>query len=266
MRRRELLLGSGLLAATTIAGCLGGASGDDEGTPPDASTQQVSSEDSRRTVTVRSSGEVAAEPDLADLRVGVEVIDDDAATVRDELSRRASELEAGLLAYGIDEDDVTTDQFRVRDRYDHAAMREDGVEPRTEAEAAEYRYYVGTHAFSVDVHDVDDVGGVIDAAIDAGADEIGRIDFTLSDDRRDELREEALEAALEDARVEADLIAAEIGATVLEASHVDTSGADVSPVRERFDVDEAADAAPTTQLHPDDVTVRASVTVEYEVA
>ena len=258
MRRRQLLLGSGLVAATTLAGCLSSAQEDDGAAGTDGST---------RTITVGASGEAAAEPDLAVLQVGVEVTGDDAAAVRDDLATRASELEEGLLAYGIDEDDVTTDQFSVRDRYDHAAMREDGVEPQSEEEAEEYRYYQGTHSYTVEVHDVDDVGGVIDAAVDAGADEVGRIEFTLSDDRREALRETALEEALEDARTEADFVATEVGASVVDAKHVDTSGTDVSPVRENYELDEAADDdASGTELRPDDVTVRASVDVRYEMA
>ena len=257
MQRRELLVGSGLVAATTLAGCLGSAQEDDERTNPSDS----------RTVTVRASGEAAADPDLARLSLGVESTGEDAAAVRDDLATRAEELEAGLLEYGLDDEAITTDRFRVRERYDHEAMRQDGVEPQTEEEAAEYRYYVGTHTYAVEVHDVDDVGGVIDAAIDAGADEVGRIVFTLSDDRRDELREEALEEALEDARDEADFVAAEVDASVVDAQHVDTSGADVSPVRERYEAAMADDAdAPDTEIQPDDVTVRASVTVKYEMA
>ena len=263
MRRRTLLVGSGLALTTALAGCLGRAQEGDEAANPDASTQ---------TITVRASGESGAEPDLARLRLGVESVGDDAAAVRSDLDTQAAKLEASLLEHGLEEDDLTTEQFRIRERYDHDAMREDGVEPRTEAEAEEYRYYVGTHSYSVDVHDVDDVGDVIRAAVDDGeADEVGRIEFTLSEDRRDELRDDALEEALEDARAEADFVAAEVGASIVDAQHVDTSGADVSPVRERFEMEELAEddadaEAPGTELRPDDVTVRASVTVQYEMA
>ena len=263
MRRRELLTGSGLVVTTALAGCLGRAQDGAEAATHDAS---------KRTITVSASGESVAEPDLARLRLGVESTGDDAAAVRSDLATRAAKLEASLLEYGLEEDDLTTDRFRIRERYDHDAMRADGVEPRTEAEAEEYRYYVGTHSYSVDVHDVDDVGDVIRAAVDDGeADEVGRIEFTLSADRRDELRDDALEEALEDARAEADFVATEVDASIVDAQHVDTSGADVSPVRERFERAEMAEddvdaEAPGTELRPDDVTVRASVTVKYEMA
>lgn len=254
MHRRKLLFGAAGATAAALAGCLGSAEdGDGAG------------DGSARTITVRESGEVNAEPDLAVVQAGVEATGDDAGTVRDELATRADALYDALLAYGIDEDDITTDRFDVRRRVDRRQMEADGVDPTSEEEIQEYVYYEGTHSFTIEVHDVDAVGEVIDTAVDAGADDIGRIRFTLSEEKRERLGEQALENALEDSRSEAEFVASEVDAEVVEAKRIDTTGGDVSPVTER--VDEVAEDAdtPTTVLHPDDVTVTGTVSIEYVI-
>lgn len=255
MRRRELLAGTGIVAAAALAGCLGSAQ---------EATDNRQTGDSRRSIVVSKSGTAEAEPDLAVLDVGVEVTDETAQTVRDELATRSDALLDALLAFGIDEDDVTTSQYYIRERIDERRMREEDVEPESREEAEDFVYYQGVHAFRVEVHEVDDAGAVVDTAVDAGASRIGRIEFTLSDGRREELREQALEEAIQTASSEADFVADQVDATVVEVEMVDTSGGRVSPVHERVEYDVAADdAAPATEFQPGDVTVSASVTIKY---
>ena len=258
MRRRTLILGTGTAAVTALAGCLGNSqAGSDDN--PDSDT---------RTIFVSESSEVEADPDLAVIRASVEVTGDDAEFVRDELADRGDALYDALVEYGLDEEDVTTSDFTIRDRIDYRRAEADGVDPRSEDDLDEYRYYEGSHSLRIEVHEVENTGEVIDVTVDAGADEIGRIEFTLSDETRDELRQEALENALEAARSEADFVAAEVDATVVEAKTVDTSGGDVSPVWADYEMEEAMDAdvdEPSTEIHPDDVTVRATVDVVYEM-
>lgn len=256
MRRRDLLAGSGTVATAALAGCLGSVRGDDD-----------SSSESSRTIAVSESGEATADPDLAVVQVGVEATGDSTEAVRDELATRADGLEDALLAFGIDEEDVTTDGFDIRERVEERRMQEEGVDPDSRDEAEPYVYYEGSHSFTVDVHDVEETGDVIDTAVDAGADTVGRIEFTLSQERRDELREEALQEALEDARSEADFVAHEVDASIVDVERIDTTGGRVSPMRTSVEMDAAEDdATPETDLQPGDVTVSASVDVVYEMA
>ncbi|MEF8780724.1 MAG: SIMPL domain-containing protein, partial [Haloferacaceae archaeon] len=250
MRRRELLAAGGTVAAIGLAGCVGGSAddGDDGGTDDgsgSASVEQVTEGDgTRRSVVVTGTGEVEAEPDLALLRVGVEARAETAGEARNQISEGAEELIAALTEYGIDEDDVTTQRYWVRDRIDRRAMEEDGVRPDDPEAREEYTYYQGSHTFEVKVRDVEAVGEVIDVAVDAGADEVGRVTFTLSEETRADLREDALRQAIESAREEADLIAGEVGAEIVEATVVDASDGRVSPVHREFSM-AGADAAAT---------------------
>lgn len=268
MNRRQLLVGTGSLAATALAGCLGGIGGDGEAAAQsDAPTVE---QRTGRKVVVSNAGEVTGEPDLAVLRFGVESNADTASAVRTDLADRSEQLRQALLDYGLDEDAVTTSEFRIHERIDRRQMEEDGVNPRNREEAEEYVYYVGTHAFTVELEAIDEVGAVIDTAVDAGADTVDRVTFTLSDEKRDTLREEALRKALQGARSEAETIADEVGTTIAEATVVDASEGQVSPVHRDVSYQAAAteaagDGGASTSVEPGDVTVTARVRVEYRM-
>ncbi|MCU4800025.1 SIMPL domain-containing protein [Halobacteria archaeon HArc-gm2] len=268
MNRRELIVASGGIAATALSGCLGIGEGDGS-----AAAQQSSptvEERSNRSIVVSNAGQVQGEPDLALLDVGVEASGESAGAVRNELATRAEELRTALLDYGLDEDAVTTSNFYISDRVDRRRMEEEGVRPDSE-KADEYVYYQGTHSFSVEVEAIDEVGAVIDAAVDGGADRVGRVTFTLSEERRTELREEALRKAIQGARSEAEAIADEVGTSIAETTVVDASQGQVTPFHREFAYDAAATATETaggasTGVEPGDVTVSASVRVRYRMA
>ena len=233
MERRNFLLGSGAVAATALSGCLSSASSPADGGNPDGNVS--------RTISVTGAGEVTAEPDIATFIAGVEASGNEAGRVRDDLAAGIDAIHEALVDAGIDEDDISTRRMNVR---------EDGIR------------YEGSHSLAVSVEPAEDIGEMIDVAVDAGADDIGRVRFTLTDETRDELREEAMQLAIEDAETEATLVANEVGESLGDVKHVDTSGSGVSPVR--MDVDDVLDDAETsTEIHGDDVSVRVSIDAEY---
>ncbi|PSQ33326.1 hypothetical protein BRD09_01370 [Halobacteriales archaeon SW_10_68_16] len=199
MRRRELLVGTGSVVIGALAGCLGDSdTGDtpDESTPTDtpdsASTPTPERVGDRRVVTVSGTGEVRGDPDRALLEFEIQARADSASAVRDDLGTRADAGRAALLETGLSEDDITTSRFRISERIDHRRLREADVDPDSPEARERFRYYEGTHSLKVDLDDVDAVGSVIDTAVDAGADEVDRVTFTLSEEKRTDLREEAL--------------------------------------------------------------------------
>lgn len=264
MRRRELLAATGGIAATTMAGCVGSSEPDE----PAGTEGPTVEERSGRSVVVSNTGETTGDPDLAIVEAGVEARGDAAGAVRDDLSSRSDDLREALLEYGIPEDAITTEHFRIHEEVDRQQMERDEVPPDSEEAIEEYTFYRGSHSFTVEVEDIDAVGEVIDTAVDAGADQVGRVTYTLSDERRADLRETALQSAIQDARSEAETIAAEVDGSIVEATVVDASEGQVSPVRRDLSYaveDAAATPSPATNLDPGDVTVTASVRIEYEM-
>lgn len=264
MNRRQVLLAGGTLAAGGLAGCLGSAqSQSDDPTEDNADTE------SERTIRVSKSGEATTEPDLAILQVAVEASASDAQSVRDDLAAQSETLQEALIEFGIDEDDITTA------RYDINEQRNDQVERQaTETDTAdggdgedETVTYEGVHAFTVEVPDVDEIGAVIDTAVDAGADNIDRAQFTLSDETREELREDALEDAMGNARGEAEVLAGEADSSILDVRSVESSDSAVQPVNRDVVVAQSGGdgGGGGTELASDDVTVTAQVQVTYDI-
>jgi len=276
MRRRELLVGTGSLVAATVAGCLGGSESadtpNDDPTPEDspASTPTPERVGDRRVVTVSGTGEVRGDPDRALLEFDIRAREDTAGAVRDDLGTRADAVRAALLDAGLSEEDITTSRFRISERVDRRRLREADVDPDSPEARERFSYYRGTHSLEVNVDDVDAVGSIIDTAVDAGADEVDRVTFTLSDEKRTDLREEALREAIGNARSKADAIAEEVDGEIVEATVVDASRGRIGPVERSGDATLQATPTPaaeggrgSTGVEPGDVTVTVDVDVRY---
>lgn len=241
MDRRRLLAATAAGLTASAAGCLGSAMTGDEGQSGD------DADSSGREIEVRAAGEVETEPDEAVVSVGIEATDDSAAAVRDELATRAETLRETFDDLEIPDDRVESGRYEVRTRYEESG-------------------YVGTHQFQVEIDDVDRVGEIIDASVEAGADDVGRVSFELSDERRAAMRDEAIDHALENADDEAAHIADNRGVELTGTKSVSTSNVDVQPVQYETSADaggSSGSGAPSTDIDSGPVSVRASATVVY---
>jgi len=247
MERRQFLAASSIGLTATMAGCVGRSLGSDGAEPDDAGANtSVSGTDGE--ITVSADGEVETEPNQAVLSVGVEANGQSADGVSDDLAAGAEDLRAAFDDLGIPEENVEEGQFRV---YPVRRRVGDGFE--------------GEHSFEVTVTDVDRVGEVIDTVVDAGADDVGHVRFTLRPETRDERRADAIDAALANADTEASHIAANRnvsleGTTTVKTGNVDVRAYHAEP---EASADAASGGAPPTEIDAEPVTVSASVTVTY---
>ena len=206
-----------------------------------------------RNIEVTAEGEATAEPDRATIRVAVTATGNDSEAVRDELQAGDEAVRAALTEWGLEEDDIRTDRYDVRESY----------ETRDNPERTRYR---GVHRYAIELDDVDAVGEVIDVAVDAGADEVQRIEFGLSEESEREVREAAIENAMANAEDDATVLADSSGLELAGAYSVSTANAGVRPYR----ISDAAMAAESggadgaaTGIETGDVSVQVSVNVVY---
>ncbi|WP_049922722.1 SIMPL domain-containing protein [Halopiger djelfimassiliensis] len=244
MDRRTFLAASSVGVAAAMAGCVGrGLSSDDEaGSTPASDSDETE-------ITVSADGDVESEPDRATVRIGVDAEGDTAEAVTSELATEAEQLREAFDELEIPEDNIEEGRYRVHPK---RGEDEDG--------------FRGTRSFEVIIDDVDRVGEVIDGSIQAGADDIGRVNFTLQETTRDELRKDAIDNALANADEEAQHVADNRGVELTGTKSVTTS--DVNVHSSRYTVaaleNGAEDASgATTEIDADPVSVSASVTVVY---
>lgn len=169
---------------------------------PTAGAQSEGSGSIDRTITVVGSGTVNIRPDIARVQIGVETM---RASVQEASALNRETLDAvleALLAQDIAESDIQTSGFSVfAERY--------GPEGPLADDQLNYRV---SNMVRIIVRDLDSVGEILDAAIEAGANNIYGVEFALDDNEA--VKSDARAQAVEDARAKAEELAALNGVSV----------------------------------------------------
>lgn len=212
--------------------------------------------ESTPSITVTAQGEAEAEPDKAVLRIAVETSAPDATTARTQVAENISAVRAALADLGIEDDQIRSSDYRIfQDR------------PRTpDREKPEEPVYRARHTLTIDLYDVDTVGEVLDATVDAGATDVRDVSFTLSEDTRETIRKEALAAAMDNARGQADTIAESAGLSIAGVHEATTNDYRSPVVRYEAAGMAQASASGGTDISSGPVSVTAQVTVNYNAS
>jgi uncharacterized protein len=149
---------------------------------------------------VEGTGTVRVEPDLAVVILGVVTEDTQLANVQKENARRIADILSTLERMGIDKKDIQTQAYTIDPQYDYVEGRQ------------VFRNYRVVHNLSITVRNVAQIGEIIDAAVQSGANTVNSIRFTVSDPSR--LYQQALNAAVEDAQFKAATIAGKLNIQV----------------------------------------------------
>ncbi len=153
-----------------------------------------------RTITVVGRGSVSIEPDVAHVTIGVQVSGDNARQASDEAKTIMKAVLKTLEDLGVAGKDVQTTGFGIH------------VEPqppvgpgggRGGEKTVVYRVY---NNVGVTIRDLDKVGDILDAAIEAGANNIYGVTFGVDDPKP--YMKQAREKAAADARARAEELAA----------------------------------------------------------
>lgn len=199
-------------------------------------------------ITVTGVGTVTSVPNEATFTVGVQ---SEGATAREALASNSDQMNrviAALKATGVDESDIKTQDVSVSPSY-----RDEG----------EIDGYSARNSVSVTIHNLSKAGAVLDAASNAGANEV--YGPMLSRSNQDKLQEDALSDAVDDARRKAQTLAKAAGVRLGSVTAI-TEGFSGGPEPyyaedggARLAMDKAAPIEPGTQ------DVQASVTVTFAI-
>ncbi|MFD1565739.1 SIMPL domain-containing protein [Haloarchaeobius amylolyticus] len=247
MERRQFIAASSIGLTATMAGCVGRSLGSD-GAESDDSESNTGASSTDGEITVSADGDIEVEPDQAVISVGVEARGESADVVTNDLATGADSLRTAFDDLGIPDENVDEGQYRV---YPARGRDADGFE--------------GSHTFEVTISDVDRVGEVIDTVVEAGADNVGHVRFTLRPETRTERRADAIDNALANADAEASHIATNRNVSLEGTTAVKTGDVNVQPYRHELEAggDAATGGAPPTEIDAEPVTVSASMTVTY---
>ena len=122
-------------------------------------------------VTAAGKGAVSTEPDVATATIGVEIL---RPTVKEATSAAQVVMEdvwAALVAQNIDESDI---------QISHLNIFAERLGPDGQMNENQTRYHA-SNILLITIRDLDSIDAVLDAALDAGANNIYSVDFSLSD-------------------------------------------------------------------------------------
>ena len=194
MKRQSLLsvLLMGILGLAILTGCAA----------PAAAQTSVPA-DTPRTITVSGQGVAYGSPDVATAQVGVQTRGEDPGQAMEDNNTRMAELIAALKAAGIADRDIQTTNVSVYAQQDY--------NPQT-GETLETITYVVDNTVNITVRDLGRLGDVLSGAVDAGANTVYGISFSV--ENKAALEQTAREQAMNDARARAEALANLAGVTL----------------------------------------------------
>lgn len=220
------------------------------GSQPETEVAHADEEMQMGTIVVTGEGEVTAEPDLAEVRLGVEATETSADAAQATVSQQIEKVKAALIDQGVGEDTIETARFHVN--------------PYRMGEGDEQQFRA-QHVLSFEYSDIEGVGDVLDAASKAGANMIEPVRFSLEDPT--ELEHKALQQAIEKTKAKADTMAETAGKSKGDVLQLSEQGANIDfPVQ--FAAEAAMDQAESnsrTVIEAGEVRVVQRVTVVYEL-
>ncbi|WP_209122217.1 SIMPL domain-containing protein [Alkalihalobacillus sp. BA299] len=207
-------------------------------------------EESRKRITVVGEGEVTATPDIIQITLGVRTEGESASETIQKNARIANQIIQNLENIGVPQEKLETKSYNVRPMYDYI----DGK--------SILRGYEVEHLFEVTMTDVTQVGEVLGASAEAGANVIQGLQFKIANPLNYYLQ--ALSIAVQSGIQKASHIANQIGVTLNQPpiSVTEISEQPVSVYQAEGKVLSTAYAA-TPPITTQDLVIRASVTVVY---
>lgn len=220
---------------------------------PSASAQQERNRPRTSAITVTGEALISAEPDQAQLEIGVVTQARTAPDASKENAERLTRVLSEIKKLLGKADEVKTSGYSLTPAYRYPQ----GGKP-------EIVGYNASNTVRIKTTNLDLVGRLIDSAMQAGANNVNRLVFTLKDEQSAQL--EALRAASLKARTKAEAIASALDLKIVKITLVAEGERMIQPIVRQLTALRAEAAAPQTPVEPGTVDVRSTVSMTVEVA
>ncbi|XOQ32936.1 MAG: DUF541 domain-containing protein [Dialister sp.] len=210
-------------------------------------------EPARRSITVTGTSEVTAKSDMATINVSVETSSPNVKAAARENANTMTAVRNAVIAAGADASKIETQNYNIYPQQTY--------DSKGNAKVKEYRC---TNSMKVVVDQLSRTGNVMDAAVEAGANRIDSVDFSVA--YPEVYKDEALKKATEDAYRKAKIIASALGRSVVNVISASDDNVNVVPYR-MMNVKLAAARVEdsTTPIDPGESKMQGRVTVVFEI-
>jgi hypothetical protein len=202
-------------------------------------------------ITVEGVGTITISPDLATISVGIQAQASTAAQAQSQANEVMTKVIAAIRELGIAAEDLTTQWISLAPQYDYA---NGSTLPKLVG-------YQASQSLVVKVRQMAKSGPVIDAAVGAGANQVGGISFTVADPTAAVAK--ARTTAMFDAKTRAGALASAAGVSLGAPISITEVSA---PVPVPYTYDRAAGAIAPTPVEPGTTEIEVRVEVTFAIA
>ncbi len=209
---------------------------------------------------VTGEGKVATAPDRAEISLGIQANEPTVKAVQDKGNQVINQITQDLLALGVDRADIKTTNYSLYPNYDYRS----GTQKIT-------GYALNVNV-QVKAKDFAKITQIVDTATKDGANQVGGISFTLSDEKKKEVEDEVRAEAVKQAKAKAESLSSLAGVKLGRIINIsENAGGDrIYPVpmmakAEAMDaVGNGGGTAAPTNVEPGSTTYSMTVTLSYE--
>ncbi|NIP38983.1 MAG: DUF541 domain-containing protein [Candidatus Dadabacteria bacterium] len=203
---------------------------------------------------VTGKGEVMVKPDTAFVTVTVETT---ALTASEAAQQNANKMQSVLKVVKSiigKKDKVTTARYNLSPKYEYNKT----------TKKSELTGYTSANSLNIETKKINKLGQIIDKSISAGANNVGSINFSASE--QEIFRKEALVKAVKDARKTAEVVAGAAGVKIVKILNISPSYHYPLPIRRDYKLGRtmAAESVPTP-IEAGELTVTANVNMVFEI-
>jgi uncharacterized protein len=205
--------------------------------------------DTTPTIAVDGNGTATLVPDIADFQAGVLRRAPTSAGARRSVNARIAAILKAVKAHGVADADIQTSGLSIERRRVRHRVR-----------------YTATQTLTIRSRDVKDLGALLDAVANAGADSVEAPEFGFADPSHGQQLAER--AALADARRRADAAGAQTGMKITGVRSVDLDprSGEFQPQSSRASGGSSEEASRPTRIEPGTQDFSATVRVVYTAA
>ncbi len=216
---------------------------------------------SENTITVSDTGTIYTKPDLA---LAVASVITEATTVAETIQENAKKMNAVIAfikSQGVEDKDLKTTNFNIYPRYEYR-KEETEIYPYPPGKRVLAGYEV-SQSLQIKIRDMEKIGVIIQGATDAGANQVGDLQFTV--DEEDALKAQARAEAINKAKAKAKELAGQLGIKLVRIINFSESGA----VPYFYSMKEAAPlgmgGGETLQIETGENKIEVTVSITYEI-
>lgn len=205
-----------------------------------------------RNLTVTGAGQVSLKPDIAYIYIGIHTENASASDAVSKNNADTQKLIDALKAQGVAADDIRTTNFSI---WTNTPYGVDGL-------PAEPVYAVDNTVY-VTVRDLTGLGSLLDAAVQAGANNINSIQFDVAD--KTQAMANARKIAVDAAKKQAQELAAAAGVSLGEIQTISYFDNTPYPVFEGKGMGGGAAAEMAVPINPGTMQLTVTVTIAYDI-